>query len=143
MDPIQAIEQGVQAILTQQYGALLAILVGVIVWVIRTWGGKISPKIAEFFKSDPGGTVLAFLTAFGVALGAVKQVSLEGIGLAGKTAFLAIGGYSVIKKFILPIIKWLLQKYFPSSIPIIEAKAEVKAKEIAKDLSAKDSLDGI
>ena len=143
MLPVDEIEQIVRALFSHQYGAVLAGIVGILVWLVRTYGGKLSPKVSAFLKSDPGGTILAFVTSFGVALGALGQVSLVGLGLAGKTAFLAIGGYSVLKKFVAPILSGLLSAFLPSSVEVIEKKAELQAKENAEPLSAKDSLDGI
>ena len=138
----ELVGQLIDALLTKQYGGLLAVVVCLLVWGIRNYGSKLHPSVGAFLKSDPGGTVLAFLTAFGAALGTVGTLSLAAVGLAAKTAFFAIGGYAVLKKFVLPLIKLVLQKMGIKTVQEVEKLAEKQAKEAVTG-NAKTDLESI
>jgi hypothetical protein len=126
-----------------------------LVFALRKWGSMLGPKFDAWLHTDPGGVLLVFLTSFGAAVGASALSSGGGISwdlVAGafKVAIGAMGGFSVVTKFILPLLKpvwaWVAKKIGNGPAQVAEVINEAAAKEAAanavpvKPGSATDSL---
>lgn len=98
-----------RAILAGQYWAAAAFAL-----VLATAGARrlLAPRV-PFFRSDAGGTLLLVLGSFGGALGTailaagVTAPSLAMAKAALWIAFAAGGGYTAVKRLVLPVALWL------------------------------------
>jgi hypothetical protein len=94
------VKAALDAVNSKNYPLLAALGVVLAVWILRKYGGEKFPVL----RTDRGGASLALLTS---AAGAVVTALLSGTPftwpLAGKalvTAFLAVGGFSLVKKLV-------------------------------------------
>ena len=137
-DPSAFFSAVVSAFAGKQWGYLLAMFVMAIAFALRKWGAMLGPKVEEWLHSDPGGVMLAFLASFATALGASALAKGGGISwelLAGafKVAIGAMGGFSLLNKFLLPVIKpawnWFLKKIGNGKAQVAEVINEAAATE--------------
>lgn len=125
------------AVAGKQWGYLVALAVIGLVFAIRKFAGKlpapVGPALEAFFQSDPGGVILAFLVAFATALAAAGSLSGAVLLAALKTALVAMGGFSLINKLLLPLVQLVIAKLFPSGK---EQAAQVVAQAAQNEQAA-------
>lgn len=124
-------------------GALLLILT---VAVLRKYGIKKWP----FFATDTGGTLLALVASFGGALattlGAGVSLSWGVLASALGVAATASGGYTLIKRLAIPMLKMLpksLQKPLSLIYWIFESPKIAEAEEAGKKAVAEKPSNGL
>ena len=109
----------------KQWAYAIALGVMATVWGLKKYGGKIHPKVAEFLATDPAGVLLACLVAFAAALFGTNGVLSGAVLLAaGKTALVAMGGFALINKLLIPLVKYVISKIWPSRVEQIEQSAQ-------------------
>jgi hypothetical protein len=98
------------AVMKGQFALAGALMLVLLVAFMRRYGSKKFP----FFKTDTGGTLLTFLGSLG---GAVSTALLAGAGLSFSVMTTAIGvaatasgGYTMIKRLIIPLLKMFVNK---------------------------------
>lgn len=104
-----------EAILAGQYWAAAAFALVLTVGLCRWY---VVPRV-QFFRSDPGGVLLAFLASFGGALGThllavgLTVPTLAMVWAAIGVGFAAIGGYMTAKRLVIPAVEWLAERSPP------------------------------
>lgn len=125
MDPLQNLDLFLQALLgafTSGHWSLLAVLaiVGAVA-AARAGLGRYVP----FFKTDLGGTLLAFVGGF---VGSVAVAFAAGTPLLATlvpallATFAAQGGWTTVKRLGWPLILWLLRKLRIVTDPVGDAE---------------------
>ena len=82
---------------------LIAAGVLFLVWAIRNLIAPKFAKVNNILKSDIAGVLLSYVVAFGLALGTSKEIAWATVLLAAKSALIASGGFSFVKKLLIPI----------------------------------------
>jgi len=109
----------------KQWAYLIAAGVVAAVWGLKKYGGKIHPTVEAFLSTDPAGVLLACLVSFAAALFGTNGILSGAVLLtAGKTALVAMGGFALINKLLIPLIRYLVGKIWPSEVKQIEQRAQ-------------------
>jgi len=101
-DPVGFVKRTYDAVKSGQWWLFASLLVIVLTWATRKWAAKIVP----WFRTDRGGTVLAFSIALlgGLAHAVIAEgsPSWEMLTMSFQIALGAVGGYTGIHKVFLP-----------------------------------------
>ncbi len=125
----------ISAISSHQLGLVLALGVSLLVFLLRKFSIKVSPKLDSFVHTDLGGALLALLTAFAAALAAGGGALSGAVFLVAlKTAIGAMGGFSFLVKLIVPLWKLI----FPDPVLKVEAEAAQQAAKLPTGKAATD-----
>lgn len=146
MDLNAIVAQLIAAVSSHNSLALCASLVVALTFLVRNYGARLGPDFEKLLKSDPGGVLMTFLSAFGVALGRGGTLDVATLLTAAKTALVAAGGYSVLLKLLKPVASAVLGKIFPlRSQAIVDSTDSAAALQAGANASkpAADSLSGI
>lgn len=144
MDEIfSSIPQIISAASAKQPAAVLGLVLTLGVFLFKKYIGKVSPKLESLANTDPGGVILVMVGAFAAALSTSTTLDGATLKLAGAAAIAAMGGYSGLKKFIVPLLQYLYTKIWPSPVQQVEQQAAAQAAAKVKDESAIDALKGI
>ena len=108
------------------------------VLMAATWGARkyLAPKV-PWLASDAGGVALALLLAFFGALvtaGPSAAFSWALLAASAKVAIAAMGGYSGLRKLVVPLLRWLAGK-----VGLGGAAAKIAAAEKAGEDAVKKS----